>query len=57
MEDVVVRMRAKTPEGALAKLQYILKGDDFDEDEGEVKCGTMMSMPLSAMRDALAMLR
>lgn len=57
LEDLLIRTRARTPDGAIAKLQFILGDEEFDSGEQEERCGSTMSLPLSAMRDALAMMR
>ena len=57
IEAKILNLRAKSPQGAAAKLQYVLKCEEFERDlDGDIKGGTCMCMPLSAMRDALAML-
>ena len=57
LEKKIVKTRATTVDGARAKLAMVLQHSNFDQDEDSPKGGTMMGLPLSAMRDALAMLR
>ena len=56
LEKKIVQTRATTVDGARAKLAMVLQHSNFDDDEDRPKGGTMMCLPLSAMRDALAML-
>jgi hypothetical protein len=51
LEKRVIETRAFTAEGALAKLKRAL--DEFDSGEGG---GTIMASPISAIRDAVAVI-
>ena len=55
-EETVVTTRARTPDGARAKLRYVTRHSEFDDDEAQPRIGTAMRLPMSAIRDALAML-
>ena len=58
IENKLITVRATTIDGTRAKLQFVLRHSHYDQDDAEPhpKGGTMMCLPLSAMRDALAML-
>ncbi len=58
LENKLISTRATTIDGARAKLRFVLRHSDYDQDPADPhpKGGTMMCLPLSAMRDALAML-
>jgi hypothetical protein len=48
IESRVIRTAAHTPEGAAGKLRFVL------DTLGDGQSGTMMDLPISAIRDALA---
>ena len=58
LESKIIHTRATTPEGARAKCRMVLRHSSFDDEESSQhpKGGTIMCLPLSALRDALAML-